>query len=66
MNYVEVNDNGDAPMQTSGPIMNDDKPGPGLEKKLAQKKLQLSLQTVRFPMVYRGFGLHMKSSAHWK
>ena len=32
MNYVEVNDNGDAPMQTSGPIMNDDKPGPKKEQ----------------------------------
>lgn len=41
MNYVEVNDNGDAPMQTSGPIMNDDKPVPGLEKKLVQKEITI-------------------------
>ena len=41
MNYVEMNDNGDAPMQTSGPIMNDDKPGPSLEKKLVQKEITI-------------------------
>lgn len=32
MNYVEVNDNGDAPMQTSGPIMKDDTSAPRKEQ----------------------------------
>lgn len=41
MNYVEVNDNGDAPMQTSGPIMKNDEPVSSPEKSEVSKGITI-------------------------
>lgn len=41
MNYVEVNDNGDAPMQTSGPIMKNDVLVSSPEKSQVSKEITI-------------------------
>ena len=41
MNYVEVNDNGDAPIQTSAPIMKNDAPVSSPEKCQVSKAITI-------------------------
>lgn len=41
MNYTEVNDNGDVPMQTSGPIMKNDAPISNPDRSLSQKEITI-------------------------